>query len=99
MNERRTDPLTAPQTGTLLDISRDLVRRAIKAGADQAEAGVSESRSVEAGVREGALETVERSETRDAGLRVIIGKRQAGVAFSDLSRNGVELAVERAIAM
>lgn len=93
------EPLRAPETGALLDISRDLVARALKAGADQAEAGVSESRSVEASVREGALETVERSESRDGGLRVIIGKRQAGVAFSDLSEAGITLAVERAIAM
>lgn len=93
------EPLRAPETGPLLDISRDLVARALKAGAEQAEAGVSESRSVEASVREGALETVERSESRDAGLRVIIGKRQAGVAFSDLSDAGITLSVERAIAM
>jgi PmbA protein len=91
--------LTAPDAEPLLDVSRRLVERALKAGADQAEAGVSESRSVEAGVRDGALETVERSETRDGGLRVLIGKRQAGVAFSDLSEAGLDLAVERAIAM
>ena len=93
------DPLRAPETDALIEISRDLVARARTAGADQAEAGVTESRSVEAGVREGVLETVERSESRDAGLRVIIGKRQAGVAFSDLSPGGIALAVERAVAM
>lgn len=91
--------LSAPDTAPLLDVSRQLVEHALKAGADQAEAGVSESRSVEAGVREGALETVERSESRDGGLRVLIGKRQAGVAFSDFSEDGLKLAVERAIAM
>ena len=91
--------LSAPDAEPLLEVSRRLVERALQAGADQAEAGVSESRSVEAGVRDGALETVERSETRDGGLRVLIGKRQAGVAFSDLSEAGLELAVERAVAM
>lgn len=91
--------LSAPDTAPLLEVSRQLVERALKAGADQAEAGVSESRSVEAGVLNGALETVERSESRDGGLRVIIGKKQAGVAFSDLSEAGLDLAIERAIAM
>ncbi|MFW6413084.1 MAG: TldD/PmbA family protein [Oceanicaulis sp.] len=91
--------LGAPDTAALLDFARELVEAARKAGADQAEAAISESRAIEAGVREGALETVERSESRDAGLRVIIGKRQAGVAFSDLSEAGRKLAVERAIAM
>ncbi|MGJ3232628.1 MAG: TldD/PmbA family protein [Oceanicaulis sp.] len=91
--------LGAPDTGALLDLAHTLVERARKAGADQCEAAISESRSMEAGVREGALETVERSESRDAGLRVIIGKRQAGVAFSDLSEAGLAMAVERAVAM
>ena len=91
--------LSAPDARPLLEVSRQLVERALKAGADQAEAGVSEARSVEAGVRDGALETVERSETRDGGLRVLIGKRQAGVAFSDLSEAGLDLAVDRAVAM
>lgn len=89
----------APDTDALLEIAADLVRRARAAGADEAEAGISESRSLEASVREGRLEDVERSESRDAGVRVLVGKRQAGVAFSDLSEAGRALAVERAIAM
>lgn len=104
MTDAKTAPapsrsLGAPDTDALLALARTLVERAQKAGADQCEAAISESRSVEAGVREGALETVERSETRDAGLRVIIGRRQAGVAFSDLSESGLAMAVERAVAM
>jgi PmbA protein len=91
--------LGAPDTAALLTLAQDLVRRAQAAGADAAEAAISESRSMEAGVREGKLETVERSESRDAGLRVLIGRRQAGVAFSDLSEAGLTLAVDRAVAM
>jgi len=99
MTHADTAALAAPDPDILLELSHELVRRAVKAGADQAEAGVSEHRSIEAGVLNGALETVERSESRDAGLRVFIGKRQAGVAFSDLSEAGMALAVERALAM
>ena len=91
--------LGAPDTSSLLSLAHELVDRAKAAGAQDAEALLSESRAIEAGVREGKLETVERSETRDAGLRVLIGKRQAGVAFSDLSEAGMSLAVERAVAM
>ena len=91
--------LGAPDTRSLLSLAHELVDRAKAAGAQDAEALLSESRAIEAGVREGKLETVERSETRDAGLRVLIGKRQAGVAFSDLSEAGMSLAVERAVAM
>jgi PmbA protein len=89
----------APDTQQLLDIAGDLVRRARKKGADSAEAAVLQSRSTEVAVRDGNLEAVEGSESKDAGLRVFFGKRQAGVSFSDLSDDGVELAIERAIAM
>lgn len=83
----------------LEQLADDLVKAALKVGADAAEAGLVESRSLQASIRKGALEDLERSESRDAGLRVFIGGRQAGVTFSDLSGPGRQLAVERAIAM
>jgi len=89
----------APDPARLADIAQDLIQRARAAGADAADASLSESRSLEASVRDGALEEVERSESLDAGLRVLVGQRQAGVAFSDLSDAGRALAVERAVAM
>ncbi len=89
----------APDPVRLADIADDLVKRALAAGADAADASLSESRALEASVRDGALEEIERSESIDAGLRVLVGKRQAGVAFSDLSEDGRRLAVERAVAM
>ncbi|MCC5981674.1 MAG: TldD/PmbA family protein [Oceanicaulis sp.] len=88
-----------PNPGTLLPLAQSLLDRAMKAGADAAEVILSESRSLEVAVREGALEDVERSESRSAGLRVFIGKRMAGTAFSDLSDDGAELAVGRVMAM
>lgn len=88
-----------PNPDTLLPLAQSLLDRAMKAGAEAAEVILSESRSLEVAVREGALEDVERSESRSAGLRVFIGKRMAGTAFSDLSDDGVELAVGRVMAM
>ena len=93
------EPRSAIDPEALVEIADDLVRRAMKAGADAAEAGLVEGRALEASIRNGALEDLERSESRDAGLRVFVGKRQAGVAFSDLSEAGRTLAVERALAM
>lgn len=89
----------APQPDRLQDIAGDLIERARKAGADAAEATVAESRSLELSVRDGSLEDIERSESLDAGLRVFVGKQQAGVAFSDLSAAGSEMAIARAVAM
>ena len=51
--------LGAPDTSSLLALAHELVNRAKRAGAQEAEAVLSESRAMEAGVREGKLETVE----------------------------------------
>ena len=70
---------------TTLDIADTLVERALKAGADAAEAIVVEGISLGVSWRLGKLEDVERSEGRDIGLRVFCGKRQAVVSSTDLS--------------
>tara|TARA_R110002124_G_scaffold60309_6_gene165436 strand:+ start:1971 stop:3332 length:1362 start_codon:yes stop_codon:yes gene_type:complete len=94
-----TQTNSAPDPQKLQDIAADLIARARRAGADSAEASVSESRTTELSVRDGALEDIERSESLDAGVRVFVGTRQAGVAFSDLSEHGRSLTIERAVAM
>tara|TARA_R110000868_G_scaffold188932_2_gene431800 strand:- start:8011 stop:9372 length:1362 start_codon:yes stop_codon:yes gene_type:complete len=92
-------PHTAPDPQKLQEIAADLIARALSAGADAAEASVSESRTTELSVRDGALEDIERSESLDAGVRVFVGARQAGVAFSDLSIQGRDMTIGRAVAM
>jgi PmbA protein len=81
------------------DILPDLVAAALKAGADAAEAVSSERASLSVGVRNGLLEDVEREESRDLGLRVFVGRRQATVSASDLSDATRHRLVERAVAM
>lgn len=80
-------------------LPHDLVQQALKAGADAAEAVIAERQSLSVGVRLGKLEEVEREESRDLGLRVFIGRRQASVSASDLSDRTAARLVERAIAM
>ena len=77
----------------------DVVAAALKAGADAAEAVGAERRSLSIGVRNGALEEVEREESRDLGLRVFIGQRQATVSGSDISAEARAKLVARAVAM
>ena len=81
------------------DILPELVAAALKAGADAAEAVSAERASLSVGVRNGTLEDVEREESRDLGLRVFIGTRQATVSASDLSDATRTRLVERAVAM
>jgi len=81
------------------DILPELVAAALRAGADAAEAVSAERAALSVGVRNGALEDVEREESRDLGLRVFIGRRQATVSASDLSDATRARLVERAVAM
>ena len=89
----------SPNAQALQAIAADLMAQALQSGADAAEAAIVESRSLELSVRDGAMEDIERSESKDAGIRVFVGKRQAGVTFSDLSADGCSIAIDRAVAM
>jgi PmbA protein len=88
--------MTAPH---LLETLDWLLREAKAHGADAADAVVFESLSSSVSYRFGKLEDVERSESRDLGLRVFIGQRQAAVASTDLSRLALKKVAERAVAM
>jgi PmbA protein len=78
---------------------QDLIADAKRAGADAAEAVLAERAALSVGVRLGELEEVEREESRDIGLRVFVGRRQAAVSASDLSPDGLKRLVERCVAM
>lgn len=91
-----TETLASPVSTDLLN---DIVKAALKAGADAAEAVSADRRSLSVGVRNGKLEDVEREESRDLGLRVFVGQRQASVSASDLSPATQARLVERAVAM
>lgn len=91
---------TAPSSDTsVLEDASMLVERALKAGADAAEAIVFAGQSLGVSWRLGKLEDVERSEGRDVGLRVFIGNRQAVVSTTDLSERSLVPLVERVVAM
>src|SRR5580698_8855375 len=78
---------------------QEVVAKARAAGADAAEAVFAERQSLSVTVRLGALEEVEREESRDLGLRVFVGRRQATVSGSDVSAEGRAKLVERVVAM
>jgi PmbA protein len=76
-----------------------LITAAKAAGADACEVALATSRSLGVSVRKGEVETVERDENCDLGLRVMIGKRQAVVSVSEFSPATLERLIERAVAM
>ncbi|WP_417461579.1 TldD/PmbA family protein [Kordiimonas sp.] len=86
-------------TDHTLDLLSDLVAKAVKAGADAADAVAVDARSRGVSWREGNLEDVEGSEGEDIGLRVMIGHKQAMVSTSDRRDTNLKALVERTIAM
>jgi PmbA protein len=77
----------------------DIVARAVRAGADAADAVFAADASTEVSVRLGELEDIGRSESEDLGLRVFVGQRSASVSTSDLAPDALDALVERAVAM
>jgi PmbA protein len=76
-----------------------LVERAVKAGADAADALYFADASTAVQVRLGELEDVSRSEGETIGLRFFVGTRSASVSSSDLSDDSLAALVDRAAAM
>ncbi len=93
MNDISTD------TANDIDLLQDLVARARKAGADAADAVMFEGTSLSHARRLGKTEKLERSESQDLGLRVLIGKRQAIVSTSDRSPKMLQELIERTLAV
>jgi PmbA protein len=89
----------ARQSANDIDLLQDLVGRALKAGADAADAVLFEGTSLSHARRLGKTERLERSEGQDLGLRVLVGKQQAIVSSSDRSPKMLAELVERTLAM
>ena len=77
----------------------ELVAQARAAGADVADAVLVSGTSLSVQRRMGRTEQLERSESRDLGLRVFVGKRQAIVASTAVDPAGFARLAERAVAM
>ncbi len=84
---------------SLPDLAQALLEAARKAGAEAADALAVGGTSLSIDIRQGRLETAERAEGTEVGLRVLIGRRQACVSASDTSAATLAALAERAVAM
>jgi len=98
MLQTRNEPDAAP-ADEQFERLHDLISAAKASGADAAEAVFAVSRALSVGVRKGEIETVERDETNDLGLRVFVGRKTAVVSVSEFSPQTLQRLVERAVAM
>ena len=76
-----------------------LVDRAMRAGADAADAVYGGYGSQSVSVRLGVLENVDSAEGAEIGLRIFVGARSASASSSDLSDAALAALVERTLAM
>ena len=83
----------------LQQLAQDVLNRALKAGATDAEAVVYEGDEFGAKVRLGQVETLKESGSRAVGLRVFIGQRTASTSSSDFSHESIERLVDGAITL
>ena len=88
-----------PKSADAMSVLGDLVSRAKRAGADQADAVLVEGVSLSHSQRLGVVEKLERAEGFDLGLRVIIGKRQAMISSNDRDADHERDLIPRAIEM
>ncbi len=83
----------------LQTLASDVLTRALKAGASDAEAVVYEGDEFSALVRLGQVETLKESGSRAVGLRVFLGQHTASTSSSDFSPDSLARLVEGAIAL
>ena len=82
-----------------LELAQKIIDMTLKCGADSADAIVSDSASLGMSARNGKLEDTERAESRDLGLRAMIGQQQAFVSGSAIDEDALQQLAQRAVDM
>jgi PmbA protein len=86
------------KTEPLIDLCQDLIERARKAGADDAEAVVSHYRSVDTNLENSDIHTVQTTEETTFGLRVLADRRLGFVTSNRTSQTARDACVAEALA-
>jgi PmbA protein len=81
----------------LSELAREIVTRALAAGATDAECTIAEGDEFSANVRMREIENLKEAGSRGAGLRILRGKHTGSCYTSDLSPDGIEQLVRGAI--
>jgi PmbA protein len=91
-------PTPAP-TQNLQQFAADIVAKALRAGATDAEVVIREGDEFSTLVRLGQVDTLKESGSRGIGLRVFLGQRAASTSSSDFSPEGIDHLVSGAVAL
>ena len=83
----------------LQQLATDIVTKARKAGASDAEVVIREGDEFSTTVRLGEVETLKESGSRGIGLRVFVGQRAASTSSSDFTPEGIDHLISGALAL
>lgn len=89
----------AAERSMLEDVAGHVLERARRAGADAAEVSVSSGQAREATVRLGEIDVVEDARDRGVGVTVYLKRASGSASTADLSREALDQAVDRALAI
>ena len=78
------------------EIVQDALNQALKLGASDAAAEVSEGHGLSVSVRKGEVETIERSVDKSMGISVYIGHQRGNASTSDFSKEAIERTIQAA---
>jgi PmbA protein len=81
----------------LEQLAAEAVNRALATGATDAECTISEGDEFEASIRMREVENLKEAGSRGAGIRVLVGKHTGSAYTSDLSREGMDSMVSKAL--
>jgi len=81
----------------LEQLAADAVKRALSGGATDAECTISEGEEFEASIRMREVENLKEAGSRGAGIRVLVGQHTGSAYTSDLSRDGMDTMVSKAL--
>lgn len=83
-------------TNTLQALSQDILKEAVRCGAQQAEVGVTANKGFSVKAHNGDVETVEYHQDKIIEITVYIGKRSGSASISDIRPEAYRAAVEAA---
>jgi len=86
-------------TTDLQQLATDIVTKARRAGATDAEVVIREGDEFSTTVRLGEVETLKESGSRGVGLRVFVGQRVASTSSSDFTPEGIDHLISGALAL
>ena len=78
-------------------IGEDVVKKAVKSGAEEAEAVIANIKEFRVTVRKGEVETLQKSVSKGLGLRIFINKQLGFSYTSDFSQESLEETIKKTV--